>query len=206
MGAHAVSRSFGQSQVQQHQSEWTRIQEADAQRRAREDMERRLRDVELTANATPETLYKKRESVVETMFNRGQMGAEQLRAAAEIARVFQAVGCELHARTSRYGAVSGGSADWPVILGIAYRDRYTPWREEQGRILVSRGRTPCELVFKLVVDNVGPRQAADHFGMDQRTLKAAVCESLYRYAEISQWIDPRQLPLFAVPHSEVEAA
>ena len=188
MGRQAA-QSFGQMQVSQHQSEWSRIQQADAQRRAREEMEQHVRDAELRASATPETLNKKRQSVVETMFERGQMGAMQVRAATEIARVFQAVGCELSARTSRYGAVSGGGNEWPVALGVAYRERYTPWREDQGRAALVSGRSPCQLVFLLVVDNLGPRQAADRLGMDQRTLKAGVCESLYRYAELAHWLN-----------------
>jgi hypothetical protein len=206
MEGRAVQQSFGQVVVDQAQSEWSRIKAADEQRRARAAMEALQREEMLAANATPETLAKARSSVVERMWERGQMGSEQLRAATEIARVFQAVGCELHARTSRYGNVSGGGGDWPVSLGVAYRERYTPWRTEQGAILGGGGKTNCELVFALVVDNQGPRMAADRFGMDQRTLKNAVCESLYRYAEMAGWFEAKKVPDNNGIHTLVKAA
>jgi hypothetical protein len=199
-------QSHGAALVAEHQSEWSRIKAADAQRAQRQEFDKRVRDAELASNATPETIRKAASDVAQRMFDRGQMGAEQLQAAAEIARVFQAVGCELHCRTSRYGAVSGGSNDWPVLLGVAYRERYTPWRAEQSKIIGPRGLTYCQLTFALVVDNEGPRQAADRLRVDQRTLKDAVCESLYRYAEIAGWIKLRNLPLLTVLHGNVRAA
>jgi hypothetical protein len=185
----AQAGSFGQRTVEMHREEWGRLREAEARRKRLVAHERECRRAELEQAATPETLHKARACVAQRMFDRGQMTADQLRAAQEIGKVFEAITRTLFATTSRFGAVGGGSAeDWPASLRRSYRNHYIPWRDEQARIVVGAGKSRCDVVFSVAVDNYGPSQLAQHLRMDHRKVKDHVCESLYRYAEIAGWI------------------
>lgn len=164
--------------------ELTRLE--DRRTREREAVERELR-----ANATPEVLRHRQESVVDSMFAKGKLSAEQRRAANEIAEVWRAVSGALYAQVQQYEPhIPGGRSveDWRVGMIRAYHERYIPWRDEAGRVSAGRGRVVFDLVQAVAVDNYGFRQVANRYGMDQRTVLRLVRESLYRYAEMAGWL------------------
>ena len=200
-------QSFGQQKVREHQEEWDRIRQAEERRKRLAAFEAQARDDELKANATEQTVNRARESVVARMLDRQQMRPEQYQAAVEIARVWEAITRRLFATTCRFGQISGGAeGNWPPSLSIAYRERYAPWRDEQGRIVVFRNITACELVFGLACDNHGPRQLAERWNVDHRTLKNAACESLFRYAEMAGWIEHKKPAIPGAVATVIQAA
>ena len=157
--------------------------------------EREAMQAELAANATEETLRHKEASVVDGMFAKGKLTAEQRRAANEIAEVWRSIVGGLFARVQEYEPrIRGGkvSDDWRVGMIRAYHERYIPWRDEAGAQSVGAGRTVFDLVIAVAFDNYGFRQVANAYGMDQRRVLKLVRESLYRFAEIAQWIDAKQ--------------
>ena len=160
---------------------------ADRQRRAREAVE-----AERAANATPETLRRKQESVVDSMWAKGKLTADQRRAANEIAEIYERFATAGAARVQEYEQrIRGGElgTDWKAGLVSAYQSRYQPWRDEAGKTRVGNGKVVFDLVIAVARDNLGFRQAATMFGMDQRTVLNRVRESLFRYAEIAGWLD-----------------
>jgi hypothetical protein len=168
------------------------MSELAAIRADRRQRERQAVENELRANATPEALRHKAASVVDSMFAKGKLTAEQRRAANEIAEVWRAIAGGLFARVQEYEPrIRGGkvSDDWRAGMIRAYHDRYIPWRAEAGAQNAGAGRTVFDLVIAVAFDNYGFRQVGNAYGMDQRRLLRLVRESLYRYAEIAQWVD-----------------
>lgn len=160
----------------------------------RRQRERKAVQAELEANATPETLRHREASVIDGMFAKGKLTAEQRRAANEIAEVWRYVVGGLFARVQRYEPHirSAQSADdWRASMIRAYHERYVPWRDEAGAQNAGAGRTVFDLTIAVAFDNYGFRQVANAYGMDQRRVLKLVRESLYRYAEIAQWIDAK---------------
>jgi hypothetical protein len=179
------------SQPRHLHAEWGQIKAAQDQYHARREAEQRQRDAQLAVNATPETLRKHRSDVVDRLLERGQIGAEQKRAANEIARVFYALTMGLLPCAASFDGVRGGRGrpDWPPSLQRAYTERYIPWRDEASRSLPRYRLSVADIVFMVAVDNRGQRQVARQIGMDQRTVLNLVRGSLYRYAQIGGWVD-----------------
>lgn len=179
-------------------TEWSQIKEASriaAERRV-DAAKRRRRQVEI--NATPETLRKLQRPVIDRMLEQGRLTDHQHRAAEEIAHVWQAVTACLFARVSdpsRSGYGRAGREEWSPALVAAYTERYAVWRDEAGARLIGHRRTVADLVFAVAVDNYGPRQIANIWGMDQRTVLTLMRESLYRYAELAGWTAQPGMPL-----------
>jgi hypothetical protein len=173
-------------------TEWSTIRAVSVQIR---DADRRRVDAERKVNATPETIRMLVASSAEKLFNRGGLGAEQLRAANEISRVFEKITAGLWARGADMSRVPGRSLseDWPASVRRAYVERYSPWRDQASRHLCRHSTTVADLVLLLCVEGLGARQIADRVGMDQRTVLRLVRDSLYRYAEIGGWIDARHM-------------
>ena len=143
-------------------------------------------------NATRETLRRKLDNVVETMWARGKLTSEQRSAANEIAEIFEQFARAGAARVQEYEPrIRGGlqSTDWRAALVTAYTERYQPWRAEAGALCAGAGRTVFDLVIAVARDNFGFRQVAQMYGLDQRTVLKRVRESLMRYAEISGWVN-----------------
>ena len=177
-------------------SEWSRIKEAQRIARERRDVLNRQRADQVRVNATPQTLRKLERPVIDRLLHRGQLGDEQHRAAGEIARVWVAITSYLFPRTSdpSRSRSRGSATDWPPALVIAYKERYSVWRDEAGAVQLGHRRTLADLVFMLAVDNYGPRQIERMWGMDHRRVLHLVRNSLWRYAELAGWIDPARLP------------
>lgn len=164
-----------------------RARNDDRRRLAREAVER-----EREANATPDTLRHWREDIVDTMWRKGQLIAEQRRAANEIAEIYMHFAKQGAARVQDYAPrIASGlpATDWRAGVISAYKQRYQPWRDEAGAQSVGAGRVVFDLVVAVAVDNLGFQQTADKYRMDRRTVQKRVRESLMRYAEIAGWVD-----------------
>jgi hypothetical protein len=170
-----------------------RFEEAERVRREREQFERDRAAIQLRANATPETLRHKQAAVVDTLWFAGKLTNEQHRAAREIDGVFHALtsalGCKLMSWEKRIPG--SASADDRLVRMIGMYRRYSEWRSDAGTVKQLRA-TACvaDIVFDVIVSNLGINQAGQLWGMDQRRVLAVVREALYRYAEISGWLDP----------------
>jgi len=154
-------------------------------------MERDLAEAELRMNATPQTLRHRKAAVIDELFNRDKLGMEQFRAAREMAQIVAQIARGLHARTSSFNQrvdMSQRSDDWQPGLSRAYQERYIPWRDEAGRTALRDKATLADLTLDLVVSNLGVRQTAALWGMDQRTVLEHLRVSLWRYAEIAGWV------------------
>lgn len=177
--------------------EWSQVKEAQRVARERRQHQRKQRDAQMRVNATPETVRKLNKPVIDRLLARGQIGDEQHRAAEEIARVWIAITSYLFPRVSdpSQSRSRGTTNEWPPSLVTAYRERYGVWRDEAGAVQIGHRRTLADLVFMLAVDNYGPRQIGSMWGMDQRRVLDLIRNSLWRYAELAGWIDPKRIPL-----------
>ncbi|HUC17781.1 MAG TPA: hypothetical protein VMA37_08840 [Acetobacteraceae bacterium] len=135
-----------------------------------------------------------RTSVVGRLLIAGSLHSEQYQAAIEIHRVWTAVTRALFARVQSYERLGRvmTPTDWTPSLTRAYRDRYAPWRDEASQTLVRHRQTTADVVFLVAVDNCGCRQVADRLHMDQRRVLRIVQNSLWRYAEIAEWIEQKK--------------
>ena len=172
-------------------SEWGRIKAVAEQQRARREAERQAHEDAVEAAATPETIRRFHASVAARMQLQGQLGIEQLRAAGEISKVYEKLTAGLWARAADMSRVPGRSLneDWPASLRRAYTERYAPWRDAAGLVLVKHRTSLFDLVAAFAIENRGPRQIADRVGMDQRRVLRLVRNSLYDYAERAGWVD-----------------
>jgi hypothetical protein len=198
--------SFGQSQVAAKQSEWTRIQAADAQRRQRSAMIGEQRDIMVKNAATPQTLRKLDRPVIDRLLEQGAIDSDQHRAGVEINRIWIQITSALHIRGADYERVGGGGGTTgflPNIFTCGYQERYLPWARETGGVVVTGGHTLLDVVIKMVVDNYGQRQIATMIGSDQRRVLRLLREALFRYGELAGWIDR---PLLSGPTPLVEKA
>lgn len=172
-------------------SEWGRIKAVVEQQRARREAERQAHEDAVEAAATPETIRIFHASVAARMQLQGKLGIEQLRAANEIANMFEKITAGLLPRVADMSRVPGRSLseDWPASVRRAYTERYSPWRDDAARVLVKHRTSLADLVFMFAIDNYGPRQIAVRMEMDQRRVLRLVRDSLYDYAERAGWVD-----------------
>jgi hypothetical protein len=155
--------------------------------------------------ATPETRAKLRSDVVLKLHRGGRLRLEQLQAAEELRRIWQALGRGLFASAARLDAPIGGASRKPdrdplgaLAAGeeIAYRRRYRPWSRELSIALAGgRRSTRLQLVLDIVVDNLGTRQADRQYGLRHGAALALLQSALLRYAEIAGWMRPARAGL-----------
>lgn len=178
--------------MRDYRSQWREILALEAARSKSALADPRSVAAQRERNATQETLRRKLDSVVDTMWARGKLTSEQRSAANEIAEIFEQFARAGAARVQEYEPrIRGGtqSTDWRAGLVTAYIQRYQPWRDEAGAICAGAGRTVFDLVIAIARNNYGFRQVACTYGLDQRTVLKRVRESLMRYAEIAGWVD-----------------
>lgn len=151
--------------------------------------------------ATRETLLKLRTDTIAKLYNRGSIRAEQIDAAEEIALVYEAWGkCFFpKAKNLDRGAAAGTFMDpvqrlSPFELG-RWRDHYKPWADEMGRKTIGRSRnTHLQLVLDVVVDNLGPRQLDELYGVKNGSCLETLQAALLRYCEIAGWLRAAPVP------------
>ena len=158
---------------------------------------------------TPQTAAKLRRDIVRRLAADGGLSPEQVRAAEEVRRVWEAVGRGLFARAQSLAPVAGRRRSALFADPIdrlshaeerAWRLRYRPWAREMavtvaaGTIRTSR----LQLVLDVVVDNYGLREVESWYRMRHGAALAHVRAALQRYAELAGWA--------AAPHVETTAA
>lgn len=153
------------------------------------------------AGPTPQTLRKLRADVIGKLADSGKLAPEQLRAATELRRLYEAL--------SRALSPSGRWIDGTRVDGrqrprdpfdtlgagleIAWRRRWRPWAGAAGAARIDGAFPPVSartLVVAVVVDNLGTRQADDRWGLRRGRATREVQHWLWRYAEGAGWIDP----------------
>ncbi len=151
---------------------------------------------------TPETVSKLRRDLVLRLYEKGRLCREQLQAAEEIRRVWQAFSRGLGPSAIDPSAFAGGGrSSVPVrqpverllpVEEATWRRRYRPWAAEMaaqpsgGHIRVMRLR----IVVDLVVDNAGLRQVDGWYRMRNGASLTHLDCGLRRYAEIAGWLEP----------------
>lgn len=158
------------------------------------------RPMQEDAGPTPETAAKLRRDLVRRLAEEGRLGREQVRAALEVRRVWEAFGRGLFPATSVFSPVVGrkGRAMFadPVerltrAEEAAWRLRYRPWAREMA-VTVAAGAirtTRLQLILDVVVDNHGLRQVEGWYRMRHGSAVEHVRAALHRYAEIAGWVD-----------------
>ncbi|MDE0334638.1 MAG: hypothetical protein OXI64_06735 [Defluviicoccus sp.] len=152
------------------------------------------------AGPTPETAAKLRRDLVRRLAAEGRLGREQVRAALEVRRVWEAFGRGLFPATNTMAGAAGRArramfAD-PIdrltrAEEAAWRLRYRPWAREMA-VTVAAGAirtTRLQLILDVVVDNQGLREVEGWYRMRHGGAIEHIRAALHRYAEIAGWVD-----------------
>ena len=152
------------------------------------------------AGPTPETVRKLRHDIVLRLAQEGRLGNEQVRAAIEIRRVWEAFGRGLFpaagsiapvAARKRHAMFSDPIDRLTPAEENAWRLRYRPWAREMA-VTVAAGAirtTRLQLILDIVIDNHGLREVEGWYRMRHGAAIEHICAALHRYAEIAGWVD-----------------
>ncbi len=150
------------------------------------------------SSAAPETAAKLRRDIVERLAREGRLGPEQVRAALEIRRVWEAFGRGLFpsarpiAPTAdrRRRAMFRDPVDrLTPSEERAWRLHYRPWAREMA-VTVAAGAvrtTRLQLILDVAVDNHGLREVEGWYRMRHGSALGHIRAALHRYAEIAGW-------------------
>lgn len=148
---------------------------------------------------TPQTVAKLRRDLILHLYEKGSLRAEQVEAAEEIRRIWQAFSRSLGPTavnsealaTGRQAAQGRQPIEWLTAAEeTIWRTRYRPWAREMGA-------SPCggtirvtrfQLVLETVVDNRSLRQVEGFYRMRHGMAVEHLRTALTRYAEIAGWI------------------
>ena len=149
---------------------------------------------------TPETASKLRRDIVERLAREGRLGGEQVRAALEIRRVWEAFGRGLFpaarpiapiAERRKHAMFSDPIDRLTPEEETAWRLRYRPWAREMA-VTVAAGAvrtTRLQLILDIVIDNHGLREVEGWYRMRHGGAVEHIRAALHRYAEIAGWVD-----------------
>ena len=149
---------------------------------------------------TPETAAKLRRDIVARLSQEGRLGREQVRAALEIRRVWEAFGRGLFPATNTMAPAVGRRKHAMFVDPIdrlsreeeaAWRLRYRPWAREMA-VTVAAGAirtTRLQLILDIVVDNHGLREVEGWYRMRHGGAIEHIGAALHRYAEIAGWVN-----------------
>ena len=152
------------------------------------------------AGPTPETVRKLRRDIVARLARGARLGEEQLRAALEIRRVWEAFGRGLFPATRPVAPVADRRRRAMFTDPIdrltpaeerAWRLRYRPWAREMA-VTVAAGAvrtTRLQLILDVVIDNHGLRQVEGWYRMRHGAAVEHIRAALHRYAELAGWVD-----------------
>ena len=130
----------------------------------------------------------------------GRLGGEQVRAALEIRRVWEAFGRGLFPAAGSIAPRAGRKRHAMFCDPIerltpeeesAWRLRYRPWAREMA-VTVAAGAirtTRLQLILDIVIDNHGLRQVEGWYRMRHGGAVEHIRAALHRYAEIAGWVD-----------------
>ena len=151
------------------------------------------------AAPTPETVRKLRRDIVVRLAQEGRLGGEQVRAALEIRRVWEAFGRGLFPATRVLAPIADRKRHAMFADPIdrlteeeenAWRLRYRPWAREMA-VTVAAGAirtTRLQLILDVVVDNHGLREVEGWYRMRHGGAVEHIRAALHRYAEIAGWV------------------
>lgn len=126
-------------------------------------------------------------SAVAGLFERGLLEGAELRAAAEIERIYIGLTRGLFARAANYEGGGGRRVDLAEALAIAHRDRYKPWADQLSASR-KRGGPP---IFEIAIDCLVEGRSLHELDRLWRWRhgKAAdyLCEALTLYARLAGW-------------------
>ena len=149
---------------------------------------------------TPETVRKLRHDIVARLARDGRLGKEQVRAALEIRRVWEAFGRGLFpaarpaaplAERRRRAMFTDPIDRLSPAEELAWRLRYRPWAREMA-VTVAAGAvrtTRLQLILDVVIDNHGLRQVEGWYRMRHGAAVEHIRAALHRYAELAGWVD-----------------
>ena len=149
---------------------------------------------------TPETASKLRRDIVERLAREGRLGREQVRAALEIRRVWEAFGRGLFPAARPIAPVAERRKRAMFSDPIdrltpeeenAWRLRYRPWAREMA-VTVAAGAirtTRLQLILDIVIDNHGLREVEGWYRMRHGGAVEHIRAALHRYAGIAGWVD-----------------
>ena len=152
------------------------------------------------AGPTPETAAKLRRDLVQRLAAEGRLGREQVRAAFEVRRIWEAFGRGLFPATNTMAAAAARGRRAMFVDPIdrltrqeeaAWRLRYRPWAREMA-VTVAAGAvrtTRLQLILDVVVDNHGLREVEGWYRMRHGGAVEHIRAALHRYAEIAGWVD-----------------
>ena len=149
---------------------------------------------------TPETASRLRRDLVARLAREGRLGPEQVRAALEVRRVWEAFGRGLFPTVDATAPIVQRGKHAMFVDPIerltpaeerAWRLRYRPWAREMA-VTVAAGAirtTRLQLILDVVVDNHGLREVEGWYRMRHGGAIEHVRAALHRYAEIAGWVD-----------------
>ncbi len=149
---------------------------------------------------TPETAARLRRDLVARLAQEGRLGREQVRAALEVRRVWEAFGRGLFPGARAIAPVGQRTRRAMFVDPIdrltveeerAWRLRYRPWAREMA-VTVAAGAirtTRLQLILDVVVDNHGLREVEGWYRMRHGGAIEHIRAALHRYAEIAGWVD-----------------
>ena len=149
---------------------------------------------------TPETASRLRRDLVARLAREGRLGREQVRAALEVRRVWEAFGRGLFPTVDTTAPIAERRKQAMFVDPIdrltpaeerAWRLRYRPWAREMA-VTVAAGAirtTRLQLILDVVVDNHGLREVEGWYRMRHGGAIEHIRAALHRYAEIAGWVD-----------------
>ena len=126
------------------------------------------------------------------MVEAGQLRMEQGQAGREVAElVYASIAGVRGSVTASYAEriPGGASDDWPTSMRVAYAERFRPWSDWAGRMVV-KGVTFRQITLAICADNLGCEQAGNRYRLHHLTIRRKLQHSLLWYAEQAGWIDP----------------
>lgn len=125
--------------------------------------------------------------LLDWLFEREEIGSEQLSASAEIRTIFMAVSGGLFAKAQNFDRVdNGGGKELPDWLMGAYQLRYLPWADEMSRHRKATGKRVHEAIIEAAVEGRSGRDIDGVMGVRKGTAKELVVYGLARYVDISR--------------------
>ena len=149
---------------------------------------------------TPETAARLRHDLVVRLAREGRLGGQQVRAALEVRRVWEAFGRGLFPTVDTTAPIAQRGKQAMFVDPIdrltpaeerAWRLRYRPWAREMA-VTVAAGAirtTRLQLILDVVVDNHGLREVEGWYRMRHGGAVEHIRAALHRYAEIAGWVD-----------------
>lgn len=151
----------------------------------------------ICVSPTPQTLSKRKGDVLLMLVRQGRITPDHFLACEEIRQVWESWCRGLFPSARRLDGMYQSSKNKKYRDPIdrmqrnefdAWSRHYLPWSQEMRvAVLASCAITRHQLVMDIVVDNFGPRQIEDYYGMRHGTAVPFLRGALDRYCVIAGW-------------------